>query len=372
MQAALPKPYRVLILGAGVAGSAAALALAKRGIGPVLMVDKGLPRPFAIGEGATPEVPRLLAQLGVNAHMQAAGHRQHHATLSSWGGNAHYNDFLFKGGGVGWHLDRSRFNQTLRQTAQERIAAADGTVLQDCWIRQVKRDQSGWLVDLGPDHGTVRADCLVDAGGRASPLARKLGAKRIRFDRQVALAVVSPNTPTSLAGLSLVEAEELGWWYAAPLPQGGTMVALMTDYDLAQDAGLLDRECFLRRWQQSPTLQDHGIVPPDLPMPPHVFAAHAGCCSRAAGPGWIAVGDALIGYDPLTSSGIAAALSDADAAAAVVDNQDQRQAADVYAQRANRAVERFLTERHQLWMAETRWPQSPYWQRRHRSVKFSN
>ncbi|MBM3460369.1 MAG: FAD-dependent oxidoreductase, partial [Armatimonadetes bacterium] len=63
----------VLIIGAGPAGSAAALHLARRGR-DVLLVDRcRFPRPKPCGEYYNPEAVRLLGELGVLPAMQAAG-----------------------------------------------------------------------------------------------------------------------------------------------------------------------------------------------------------------------------------------------------------------------------------------------------------
>ena len=355
----------VLILGGGVAGCAAALALVQAGVGPLTLLDRPLAAPFPIGESATPDVPLSLEKLGLSGDLAAQGHRPHHATLASWGCKLVFNEFLARGMGPGWHLDRARFNAGLRHAAQERIVDGGGTVETQTQPIRIERHRQAWRVDLG-SQGTVTARFLIDAGGRAAPLARRLRVRRHRFDRQIALAVLAPEAGAALSGISLVETEALGWWYAAPLPQGGAIVALMTDDDVARDHRLRDPDVFLERWRATKVLAER-VAPPTAVSRPHAFAAHGVCLSRAAGPGWAAVGDALIGSDPLTSSGIAAALSDALAAAQLIVAELSGagpQAAIAYAQRANRAVNRFLSDRQALWQAETAWRASPYWNRR--------
>jgi flavin-dependent dehydrogenase len=95
-------------------------------------------------------------------------------------------------------------------------------------------------------------------------------------------------------------------------------------------------------------------------------AAHSGCVERGVGKGWIAVGDALMGWDPLTSSGISGALSDGLAAApAIIDMlEGGRDGARAYAERANAVFGRYLMERLQRYGAESRWRQSAFWARR--------
>jgi flavin-dependent dehydrogenase len=73
-----------------------------------------------------------------------------------------------------------------------------------------------------------------------------------------------------------------------------------------------------------------------------------------------------MGLDPLTSSGISGALSDALAAAPAIAGMldGDLAAARHYTQRANDSFRRYLAERRQHYALETRWAEWPFWQRR--------
>jgi flavin-dependent dehydrogenase len=90
---------------------------------------------------------------------------------------------------------------------------------------------------------------------------------------------------------------------------------------------------------------------------------------RPAGKGWLAVGDAALSFDPLSSQGLLNGLFTGLAAA---------EAANRYLRGAAHALTEYLQvirgirdayQRHlALWYAaETRWPEAPFWQRRHTS-----
>ena len=162
----------------------------------------------------------------------------------------------------------------------------------------------------------MRTIVLVDAGGRRATLASRLGARRYRIDRMVALAHVAPAC-SELAGMVLTEPFEEGWWYAARLPDARAIVTLMTDVDIARRRGWRHWARYREAWEETAELRLR--VPPTQREPlVATFSANSGFIDRAAGAGWIAVGDALISFDPLTSSGIAGALSDALAAAETI------------------------------------------------------
>lgn len=349
--------YDVLIAGAGPAGCATALALAQAGAA-VLLLDRPLAQPFRIGESATPDVAGLLARLRVEHKLD--GHVPYHGNVSLWGGDVPQLDhFLFRAQGHGWHLDRAAFDQALRQAVLEQ-----GIAMQTpSGVDHIAPDGHGWRVQVR-ELGEVVARVVVDAGGRRSPLATRMGIPRGQVDRLQALACHA-TASEALSGYSLVESCSHGWWYAAGLPDGRALVTLMTDQDIAKAHKLHDPECYLAAWRATRLLAER-VPPPEQALPVQAFAAHSGCISHAAGQGWICVGDALMGLDPLTSSGISGALRDALAAAPAILGmlEGNTEAARAYALRANDSFKRYLAERQQHYSLEPRWANGSFWQRR--------
>ncbi|SUX55731.1 tryptophan 7-halogenase [Chromobacterium vaccinii] len=349
--------YPVAIAGAGPAGSALALALHALGV-EALLLDRPLAQPFRIGESATPDVAGLLSRLGAGHALD--GQPGYHGNLSLWGSETPRLDhFLYRGHGHGWHLDRAGFDRALRQEAMARGVA----VLGESGVDAIEPGDGGWRLRVR-GLGEVEARVVVDAGGRRSPLAARLGIPRCRLDRLQALAC-RVDCRGELSGYSLVESAPYGWWYAAALPDGRALATLMTDQDLARAQGLEHPADFLAAWRATRLLSERLPPPPRIDAV-HAFAAHSGCVSRAAGPGWICVGDALMGLDPLASSGIACALGDALAAApAIAAMLDGDLApARAYAKRADDCFRRYLAERRRHYRQESRWPERPFWQRR--------
>lgn len=355
-----PEFYEVLILGAGPAGCATALGLLAAGVERVLLVDKPLAWPFRIGESATPDVAVLLAELGLEKRLEHLGHLPYHGNLSCWGSEeAVAEHFLLRGKGHGWHLDRAAFDAWLRQEAVARGAQ----LLSPCAIEALAPTAEGWQIAL-QGKGMVTADVLVDAAGRRAPLAARLGVRRCTLDGLQAIAAQTLSTG-GMGGLSLVESFPDGWWYAAELPDGRAMVALMTDADIAKERAYNQPEGFWQALRDTKLLARH-LAAPAEPIPLGSFAAHSGFLEHAAGKRWIAVGDALMGLDPLTSSGISGALNDAVAAVPVILEQlDGRyDLAKAYAGRADATFKRYWAERRRHYGDERRWQEQTFWARR--------
>ena len=355
--------FEVLILGAGPAGCAAALALLRAGVRAVLLVDRPRRRPLRIGESATPDCRLLLERLGLNGDLGALGHNAHYGNLSVWGsGRPAADPFLRRGWSHGWHLDRARFDGWLRAEA-----VARGAVLVcPAAVTAVAARPGGWQATVD-GFGSLSARVVVDAGGRRAPLATRLGVGRHRLDLLVALAMQTEMCGAGLAGLSYVEAVADGWWYAVSLADRGAVVMLMTDRDIAAAREFRRPEVFAQAWRRTSRLAQL-VPPPNRLQAVATLPAFSSLLGRAAGPRWIAAGDALMTFDPLASAGIAGALADGLAAAGTIaawlGNDQPADAARRYGIRAAGIFDRYLRQRRVYYAAEPRWSNGVFWRRR--------
>jgi flavin-dependent dehydrogenase len=354
--------FDVAIVGAGPAGATAALNLAPSR--RVLLVDRWPAPRFRIGESLPGAARRLLVDMGLWRGFLEDGHAPQHCHRGAWGGpEPVLRDALADPDGHGWRLDRARFERRLRATA----AARGATVLAPARLQRLARDEHGWRICLmsAGQAVEVRARLLIDAGGRGSKLAATHGARRTISDRLICgwTRAVRGGLP---GGVTQIEAEADGWWYAAPLPDGGGLLALHTDADLPaarsgrSPAALLDRA---RALPMLGTLLGCG----DWHRAVGGYcAAHSAWLDRPTGDGWIAVGDAALSFDPLASQGLFNALYTGLAAAEACDRALEGDAAGLREiDDEHAAVARTYRAHLAAWYgAETRWPSSPFWWRR--------
>ncbi len=210
----------VVVAGGGPAGAAAALVLAHRG--RRVFLANGDVGGFRVGESVPPAVRPLLRDLGVLDRFLADGHLTCPGNVSVWGGEDPVaTDFLFDPNGQGWHLDRARFDATLRCAARDA-----GAEVATARLVGAVRDDAGWRVTLaGRERGgdELRTAWLIDATGRQATIARRAGAARRRHDALVAFyARFRTGAGTDLDGRTAVESEPDGWWYtAAPVRRAG-------------------------------------------------------------------------------------------------------------------------------------------------------
>jgi flavin-dependent dehydrogenase len=361
---AAPRGARVVIVGGGPAGAAVAISLARAGLSPILLEAQDGPR-TKVGECLPPSANLLLGRLGLDERVSRAGFASH-GNRFVWGSpRPSERDFIFGTGGAGWQLDRRKFEEELAGAAVE--AGAEwlyGRRLQGC-----SREGASWKLDVTTRRGveTYRADFVVDASGRAARLARLMGARRIRYDRLVGVAAYFDSVDGG-DSFTLVEAVASGWWYSARLPGGKLIAAYMTDGDLLDRDAARNadgRRALLKAAEHTRSRVGEGGC--RRPAATRVLAAHTARLSAVAGDGWLAVGDAAVSHDPLASYGISAALgAGLYAAPAVVAHLGgRRDALRAYAQLVDRAFAQYLVMHYDRYSLEQRWPDAPFWRRRH-------
>ena len=369
----MPRRHDVVIAGGGPAGASAAVALARTGR-DVLLVAGSDDGGFRIGEGLPPNARSLLRELGVLERVLADGHRPSPGTCATWGdAAAHANDFLFQLHGHGLQLDRARFDAMLRDAALH----AGARILTETLVRVVSPGD-----DAQPHRITLRgarplpnvaetsieAGWLIDATGRSAAVARALGARKIAHDAQIAFHLrLHAADGDDRDGRTWVEAVEDGWWYSVLLPSRERLVCFLTDADLCDHRRLLDGDGLWRALGDAPALhalcRTHGYVPASRATGADASGCHL---DRAAGTRWIAVGDAALAFDPLSSKGIANAMYTGLRAADALIRHEQgaTKALEDYPRHVLEIHRAYREHLHAFHMMETRWPETPYWSRR--------
>lgn len=350
---------KVVIVGGGPAGAVAALVLARRGVSVLVLESRAEPE-RKVGECLPPNLTPLLRHLGLEDLLLQGGHLRSLGNRFVWGSpRPGERPFLAGTQGDGWHIDRLTFETRLAERSQSAGA-------QWWWeSRIVKCDRSGerWRLETR-DGEILEADFVADATGRTSRFARRLGAKRVRYDRLVGAAALmwsqtlKPETDT----YTLVEAVPEGWWYSALLADERLAVAFMTDGDL------LDRNAWhsmLARTEATRArVENHGYVLSRGTL--RVLPAETSRLDTIAGDGWLALGDAAAAYDPLSSHGIGSAMgSGFYGGNAIADLLEGRaEARDAYLEVMQNAYGACLDLQKKQYAQEGRWPEAPFWKRR--------
>jgi len=357
-----PAKVDVAVVGGGPAGCAAALTLERYTRWRVVLIERSTYTEPRIGETVSGALGSLLEYLGALDTLSSGSHLQAFGTAAAWGSPApEGRNFLFTAQGPGWHLDRLCFDRSLAATV-ERTGA---TVLLGTSVRIATFADDAWQLELtGGARGRITAQHIVDATGRSASIARRVGARRQTFDKLVGLsAYLDVPTGQTLEQVALIEAVSEGWWYSAPVP-GGVVVAFMTDADALSSAAM--NPCAFMTLLRQTSLTATRLSGCVLTSGPRASPAGSHVLKPCLGRAWIAAGDAVAAFDPLSSLGVGHALASGIQAARIVDgrlNGDET-LASAYPADVSRHVGTYLEQRRTLYRFERRWPDRPFWARR--------
>ena len=356
-----------MVAGGGPAGSATALALRRRGVSDVLLVEAGDYQGVRFGESIPPETRLLLDALGVWQDFLHQGHEPCLGSCSTWASDhPGYNDFLFNPHGHGWHLDRRRFDAWLADRAVAAgVERCDQTRLDG--VERLGEQDIGLRLSSAGGSRLVRARFVVDATGSGARLARSMGATRWLHDTLAYVAAFLEQPAVSdLSRLTLLEAVEYGWWYAARLPAGRVAVAVASDVAFVKREALNQRNAWRARLGE--TRHIGGALAGCTAGDERLWVRTARSCrlDRASGPGWLAVGDAAASCDPISSRGIYHALHDGLQAAETIVAwlAGAPQALERYNAMIIARYDEYVRQRNHFYAIEQRWPSAPFWARR--------
>jgi len=284
----------VIIVGAGPAGSAAAICAARAGLRTVLL--DGIKANLHPGETIHPGAECLFDELGILDQVNEATNLRHEAHRVSWFGPARQQKFGADHTGTwrGFQIQREKLRTILHARAE-----AVGARYQQVWAREPIVENKR-IAGVRTDAGVFHSKYVIDASGRVHWLARTSGLTVHRTSPPLIAWYGWARSPDAKRfSEPLLIADRYGWTWAAQVDRG---LCAWTRLDLC------DR---IRR--------------PD--GPPKILSDFQACGNprgadvtwrrvlEQSGPGYFLVGDAGAVLDPASANGVIRAIMSGMAAA---------------------------------------------------------
>ncbi len=315
--------FDAIVVGAGPAGSATALRLARAGA-EVLLFDRArFPRDKPCSEYLSPETTRLLGRLDRDALTEverAAPARLYGMKVVAPDGTVMVGRFSARHRWpsprpCGLALPRPVLDTILRQAAER----AGAIVREETAVEDLMYDRGavgGVMVrSRGGRQEGYRARVVVGADGLHSVVARRLRLRRSGRPRRLAFAAHVADV-TGVEELGEMHVSRLGYVGLGPIGRGETTVALVLPLVAVRGSGRTTATRFLTELERFPALRGRfkraRLVRPVLATGPFAqWSRHP----VSDGGGACLVGDAADFFDPFTGQGIYSALRGAELAA---------------------------------------------------------
>lgn len=318
----------VVVIGAGLAGKAVSLRLARAGLNITCISPlEGTRQP--VGESLDWSAPELLKQLGLSMeHLIETGMAtwKGHVTVrmpdgssehyipSAWLGKRPFNIELRT-----LHVDRLRLDQELLALAAkagvtlvaDKIVAVERSGTRVSWVRTASgaRYSGGWFIDA--------------SGVGASPFAREFHLPKTEYGpAKVAMWAYFPVTDP-VQGTTLYmdpsPSRYLDWIWEIPVNPQTVSVGIVTTGEsikAKREQGCGIEEIYaqeLTRFSRFERLLGAGAI-----SEVNVTSFKCRTYSGIAGPNWLICGEAASMVDPITSNGVTAALRHAAEASSLI------------------------------------------------------
>lgn len=378
----------IAIIGAGIGGCVAAMALAPHY--SVTLIDIKREQQSYLGESLPLAAKHILDKLALedvlNSHLKTP-----QGMISDWGNDtAQLLGNLRDPDGLGWMVNHQMLEKQLRENVVERGVST-------FWSSDLEgseQDQQGWVLTLSetPENNTapckqvVRAKVVIDATGRQATFAKQQGARYKEEDSLVSVWMTYRSTNEN--EMSSIHPSENGWWYSAPLPDSienaaqstferpqseGRLMLLsyQTDSDLLEDELSNSTDALLKAAKEVPELaQLLDAMEPCTEIHCGVKAVNSSRLIDLDHNNWFAIGDAAMSLDPLSSQALFQAMASAMQLSELImkfgiDTEvGKTTIAFEFEQQLERIWHQLEAEKLSYYAQERRWCRSKFWERR--------
>ncbi len=356
--------FDIVIAGSGPAGCAVAISLRHFNFS-VVVIDEVNPKQLKVGESIPSAVQRLLYKLGISGIDQLLPTSAYHscyANESAWG-MEHWitKDGISNPEGNNWQVSRNEFDEALRD-----VAVKEGVVFKSDKVTKVseyENDTHLFLYHIGLKKSSeiLKGKWFIDASGRSANLLKQLGAERLFFEKQFAAIVWLKMKEKDKLQTTRIKTVKHGWWYTSKLPNNLRVVVF---HGMIKEVSYYkkNKEKFNKALDQSGLLP-FKITPKDYYSEIVVKDASISKLKRVNLNRCLAVGDAALAFDPISSQGIFFALYSGIKVAEVITKNEKTLSNDftVYQKAIDKVFEANQQARKYYYSLEKRFKNQDYW-----------
>ncbi|REJ70703.1 MAG: NAD(P)/FAD-dependent oxidoreductase [Planctomycetota bacterium] len=316
--------YDCIVLGGGPAGTAAAALVAEAGHATLLVEREKTPR-FHVGESLMPETYWTFERLGILDELKSSRFtRKLSVQFVNARGKASKPFYFHEHDGRDcsqtWQVRRSEFDRLLWDNAAAKGADCyDQTRVIDVAL-EGDRATGVTLTTADGETRQVAARVVIDASGQQSLIANRLNLLRPNPRLRKSAIWTYYRGAERAEGIDggatviLHTEDKENWFWYIPLHDDVTSVGLVGDVDRLFASREPPAQVFQTQLARCQNLEAR-LADAERVDDFHVAREFSYKAERAAGDGWVLIGDAYGFIDPIYSSGVFFALKTAEMAA---------------------------------------------------------
>ena len=321
---------RVIVIGGGPSGSTAATLIAQRGYQVRLLEREHFPR-FHIGESLIPQTYWVMKRLNMLNKMKSSEFIRKYSVQFVGASGRLSEPFYFLDNNPHessqtWQVKRSEFDQRMIENAAEHgVDVQHGVRVLEVLFEGDRAVGVRVQDEVGGEERIERADVIVDASGQSSLIQGKLGIRE--WDQELKKAAVWTYWEGAQRDIGRDEGATVvlqvqgkaGWFWYIPLHDNIISVGVVADQSyLFKNRESKEFEAIYQAEVEKCPAVKQRISLGKRVAPYRAAKEYSYRSQRAAGNGWVLVGDAFGFLDPLYSSGVLLALKSGELAADAV------------------------------------------------------
>ncbi|MEM9821349.1 MAG: FAD-dependent monooxygenase [Bacteroidota bacterium] len=351
----------IVIVGKGIAALVLATLLQRGGHDFVLLDRQAKVKAFDLAETLPPSALPLLQNIGLLQLFQQHCIRKTNGYHSVWGSERlkDHNFYFHRPFRHGLKVHKARLLEQLEKQGQFRTFTYKH-------LLEVQSTQEGAQLTY-QYKGKVRqlkAHVLIDATGRNRALLKWLNISTLDYDTSCAFSVHLPRKRhPRIKHDVFVESFQEGWGLISGLNEAQNILSIYTN----AQSPIFRKASAYPNWpnilQNTQYLKYFLVEDPTIKV--RGKKSNSSKPQQIAGQNWLAVGDAALAFDPLSSHGISNALYTAMCADQLIPLHLQNPATNPfkeYAQSMEEIFRAYLKSKRMLYQSEGRWSDAPFWE----------
>ncbi|WP_438423825.1 NAD(P)/FAD-dependent oxidoreductase [Aquimarina macrocephali] len=352
----------VIIVGKGIAGLVLSLLLKRKGIQHLVLDRKSKKKHFALAETLPPSSMPLLQSLGLIKIFEKNAIRKTYGYHSMWGNTRILNNNFFSQLSYknGLKIDKQAIVEDLEQLCNENVISYDKML-----NMIISKEEVIVEVESNNQKEIITAKMIIDATGRNRAILKKLNIPIRLYDNLISFSCHLPRIEhPKLTYDVFVESFEDGWGIVSGLDEKTNVLSIFTNRENLVQLKLRDYSDWQSVLSKTTLLKDFLVEQSEVKI--IGSDANSSIANYLSGENWLAVGDAALSFDPLSSHGIANAIYTVREASDAIESYiltGDRKGFVMYSKTLFSIFDSYYMVKNELYRSESRWMESSFWKK---------